>query len=247
MNAGAPLTRRGFFRRILGLAANAAALPFLRRAVPGALLASAAGAGCREKAPTGFLLPRERETLAAAVEWVIPADSQPGAREAGVVDYIDTLLGAFLFHPPRIFAGGPYSGRHGGPASFQNFLPLTRVQEIRWRTYIEGSNGIPEREFNGPVTGIQRVYREGLAALEAAARRTFGAPFSSVPLAQRGALIEAAGSGFQNALSVHVMEGMYGDPVYGGNRNLVGWTNIHYEGDRQPIGYTLAQMSEPDP
>ena len=32
---------------------------------------------------------------------------------------------------------------------------------------LEGSMGRPEREFNGPVVGLQERYREGLAALGA--------------------------------------------------------------------------------
>ena len=31
---------------------------------------------------------------------------------------------------------------------------------------------------------------------------------------------------------------MYGDPVYGGNRDLAGWQAIGFAGDVQPRGYT---------
>jgi len=82
-----------------------------------------------------------------------------------VADYVDGLLGAFLVDPPRIWAGGPYSGRHGGEAGFEAFLPLGAVEELAWRTRIEGSQGRPEREFNGPVVGLQQRYAEGLARL----------------------------------------------------------------------------------
>ena len=34
-------------------------------------------------------------------------------------------------------------------------------------TRLEGSLGIPESEFNGPVVGLQQVYREGVARLGA--------------------------------------------------------------------------------
>ena len=46
------------------------------------------------------------------------------------------------------------------PASTQ-FLPLSRVEELAWRTRIEGSRGIAEREWNGPVRGWQEIYRDG--------------------------------------------------------------------------------------
>ena len=49
---------------------------------------------------------------------------------------------------------------------FEEFLPLSRVEELAWRTRIEGSRGIAEREWNGPVRGWQEIYREGIAALD---------------------------------------------------------------------------------
>ena len=42
---------------------------------------------------------------------------------------------------------------------------MSRVEELAWRTRIEGSRGDPAREWNGPVRGWQEVYREGIAAL----------------------------------------------------------------------------------
>ena len=60
----------------------------------------------------------EHAVIEAACERLIPAVEGvgPGARRAGVADYIDRTLGAFTFDPPRIWAGGPFSGRHGGTA-----------------------------------------------------------------------------------------------------------------------------------
>jgi hypothetical protein len=91
----------------------------------------------------------------------------PGAVDAGVADYVDGLLGAFAVDPPRIWAGGPFSGRHGGQARFATFTALSPLDELAWRTRIEGSLGLPEREFNGPVVGLQEQYRDGLDPLGA--------------------------------------------------------------------------------
>src|SRR5438128_2181902 len=101
-----------------------------------------------------FFSDDELRVIAAAVDRVVP-----GAAAAGVADYVDTLLGAFTFDPPHIFAGGPFSGRHGGEASFDKWLPLGAMEELAWRTRIEGSLGLPEREFNGPVVGWRPRYR----------------------------------------------------------------------------------------
>ncbi len=50
-----------------------------------------------------WLTPEEFATLSAACDRLIPpSDTGPGASEAGVPDYIDGLLGAFTFDPPKI-------------------------------------------------------------------------------------------------------------------------------------------------
>ena len=175
--------------------------------------------------------------LRAACRQMLPSDQgAPGADEAGVAEYIDGFLGAFTVDPPRIWAGGPTSGRKGGEAGFARFHRLSRLDELAWRMRLEGSQGIPEREFNGPVVGLQQRYREGLAAL--------GDDFAEVdPKEQRRRL--RADEAFCELLWEHCCVGMYGAPEYGGNRDAVGWTAIGYEGDVQPRGYTDAEVSQP--
>ncbi len=49
----------------------------------------------------------------------------PGAREAGVANYIDRMLGALSAHPARIYAGGPFSERNGASGDdMANFIAL---------------------------------------------------------------------------------------------------------------------------
>ena len=174
--------------------------------------------------------------IAAAVDRLIPPDDAgcPGAAAAGVPDYIDMFLGAFTFDPPRIFAGGPYSGRWGGDASFGQWLPLGPMEELAWRTRIEGSNGIPEREFNGPVIGLQDLYRQGLGVL--------GTDFVTLHVHEQDRRLDADPA-FKRMLYDHACEGMYGDPVYGGNRDEAGWKMIGWLGDIQPRGFTDVEVS----
>jgi hypothetical protein len=182
----------------------------------------------------------ELDVVAAACERLIPADPQlgaPGATEAHVADYIDGLLGAFSFDPPRIWAGGPFSGRHGGADGFSTFTPLDPLDELAWRTRIEGSRGIPERETNGVVVGWQERYRDGLAAL--------GDDFAAAEPAEQDARLDRVPA-FKALLYEHACEGMYGDPVYGGNRDRVGWRFIRFDGDAQPRGYTDLEVSGED-
>jgi hypothetical protein len=146
-----------------------------------------------------------------------------------VADYIDGFLGAFLTDPPRIWAGGPFSGRAGGKANFARFLPLTPVDELGWRTRIEGSLGRPEREWNGPVIGLQEQYRAGLAGL--------GADFADCDEETQDRRLDADVA-FKALLYQHACEGMYAPPEYGGNRDLAGWVAINFDGDVLPRGYT---------
>ncbi len=178
----------------------------------------------------------EYRIIEAATARLIPTDADPGAREAGVADYIDGFLGAFAFDPPRIWAGGPFSGRFGGDARFATFHRLTALDELAWRTRIEGSRGIPDREWNGPVVGLQERYRDGLAAL--------GADYAEVDGEEQDARLRAHEE-FTTLLYEHCCEGMYSAPEYGGNRDLVGWRYIRYEGDVQPQGHTDEEVSQP--
>jgi Gluconate 2-dehydrogenase subunit 3 len=186
----------------------------------------------------GFFTPAQHAVVETACERLIPAaEGHPGARALGVADYIDGLLGAFAVDPPRIFAGGPYSGRAGGEASFADFLPLSRLEELAWRTRIEGSRGVPEREFNGPVAGWQQEYLDGLAAL--------GDDFCAVDGAAQDARLDAVPE-FRSLLYRHACEGAYSAPEYGGNRDRQGWIAIAYPGDVQPRGYTDEEVTGRD-
>jgi Gluconate 2-dehydrogenase subunit 3 len=185
-----------------------------------------------------FLTLREHAMVAAAADVLIPPiDPHPGGAALGVADYIDNLLAAFTFDPPLIYAGGPFSGRFGGEPSFGRFLSLSRNEELAWRTRIEGSRGIPEREFNGPVRGWQEVYREGLTAL--------GDDFCDVDGDTRAQRLRAQPD-LRRLLYAHACEGAYGAPEYGGNRDLLGWRAIGFAGDVQPRGYTDAEVSGPE-
>jgi hypothetical protein len=173
----------------------------------------------------GWLTGAERASLTVIVDRLIPpgadAAAEPGAAEAGVVDYIDGILDAFSVVPPRIFAGGPSSGRFGGSASYEPFLPLTRVQEIAWRQRIEG---------------WQQVYRSELAAL--------GEDFLAAEPERQDALL-AEQEEFAALVYEHTCEGYYAAPEYGGNRDLAGWKLANWAGDVAPRGWTADEVTHP--
>jgi hypothetical protein len=182
-----------------------------------------------------FLTDHEHAVVARLADLLLTAHGGfPGAGAAGAADYVDLVLGAFAFDPPRIWAGGPYSGRAGGRARFDEFLPLSRVEELAWRTRIEGSLGLAEREWNGAVRGWQEVYRDGIAAL--------GDDFlARDEEAQRAALDDQPE--LRGLVFEHACEASYGAPEYGGNRDTVGWRAIAYAGDVQPRGWSDAEVT----
>lgn len=186
-----------------------------------------------------FFTDDEVETLRAVFAIVMPASEEhPGAVELGAVEYVDTTLGAFTFDPPRVFTGGPFSGRSGGEASWSSFLPLSPLEELAWRTRIEGARGDPAREFNGPVRGWQEIYREGLAAL--------GGDFVRVDAQTQRDRWHDAPAELRTLVWEHACEACYGPPEYGGNRDLGGWVAIGFPGDVQPRGWTDEEVSGRD-
>jgi hypothetical protein len=177
-----------------------------------------------------FLTEHEYAVIERAADRLLPPHGEfVGGGASGAADYVDLTLGAFDFDPPRIWAGGPFSGRFGGEAHFDEFIEVSRLEELAWRTRIEGSRGIPEREWNGPVRGWQAVYREGIAALDPR--------FLELDDDAQDAALDAVPE-LKDLLFEHACEACYGPPEYGGNRALTGWRGIDYAGDVQPRGWT---------
>lgn len=243
-----PLNRRSFIHlcgdlALLALAPRALLADLLAQVTPG----STAG---------GVFLSAARMQVLRALcaHWIPgpPDDPDPGAAEAGVADYIDLLLGSFELELPRVFAGGPFSNRDGGgPNYFARWLVLDALEERVWRTRIEGSQGRPEREWNGPVRGWQEIYTTGLDALDVTSRRWLRQPFVELGSSGRSAVLGwlpgGADDAFLELAFRQTLEGMYGPPEYGGNRERVGWSYTHWPGDHQPRAYGYPEIADPDP
>ena len=162
-----------------------------------------------------------------------PAEAgHPGAREADVTGYIDSMLGALGAldsAAPPVFAGGPWSNRHtSGPDLMARFMPLDPVARIAWRKRL---------------TAWQDQYRNGIATLD----RLAGGDFTKAPATvQDKILAGSAASSFTALLFEHTIEGLYAAPEYGGNPGLAGWKEIGFPGDIQPRGYTPDEVSRSD-
>ena len=207
-----------------------------------------------------FFTDAERATLEAATARILPADADPGAREAHAVDYIEALLTAFEHDPPLIFAGGPFSGRQPLPDSasgepsddfpknaFQRFLPLPRVKEIAWRVRIYGSANVPGGDVNdailGPTKGYRDLYREGLRTLDAKSRELFGGDFVAIAPEQQDEALAQTDFEFIGPLVEHTLEGSFAAPEYGGNADGANWRWVRFDGDSQPLGFSVFDAS----
>jgi gluconate 2-dehydrogenase gamma chain len=83
-------------------------------------------------------------------------------------------------------------------------------------------DGVPEQGYQGKATP-REVYRNGIASL--------GSDFDRLtPQAQDARLHQIEESYFFTLLRQHTIEGMFCDPMHGGNADLIGWQLIGYPG-----------------
>lgn len=168
---------------------------------------------------------RQRATIEAATERIIPADRDPGALEAGVINYIERIL-AFDDNDEAV--------------------PREEVRSIA-NFYLGSTTGRTEEQQNALFKiqgfGIQarQLYLDGVLELDKLSQDQFGVEgFCSLQLSQKDrvlTVLEERASPFFSLLVRHTMEGFYGDPRHGGNKDRVGWTLLGFSGPRFPDGY----------
>ena len=136
--------------------------------------------------------------IAALTERIMPdAPGKPGAREAGVLNYIDLAL------------AGAYQDQ-------------------------------------------QDFYRRGLTQLDGYCHAKYQRGFAALQPDQQDEVVGALAAGkadgfawptaqaFFRTVRTHTMEGMFADPVYGGNRDFAGWRLIGFPGAQ--MQYTEADL-----
>lgn len=159
----------------------------------------------------GYLTAQEARFLDAAVARLIPADDLgPGAKEAGVTIYIDRQLAGFWGTHGRNYRMGPW--REGTPQ--QGFQSRLTPQEI-YRAGIRETNlHCLKRHGKAFEFLTPEPQEEVLHALEE----------NEVPLESLPSRL------FFNLLLRNTMEGFFADPMYGGNRDKIGWKLIGFPG-----------------
>ncbi len=164
--------------------------------------------------PWHYFTSDEARAVEALVDRIIPPDPQtPGGKDAGCAVFIDRQL------------AGPY-GRSEGHYVQPPFLHGTKQQG-------------PQSQ-NGPAA----TYREALAALDTYCQTKHqGKRFSDLADQEKDDLLKGIedekiklegvdGKSFFTHLVKDVKEGFFADPIYGGNRDMVGWKMIGFPGAR---------------
>jgi gluconate 2-dehydrogenase gamma chain len=99
----------------------------------------------------------------------------------------------------------------------------------------------------GGIAATAPLYTAGLSAVDAWSQAAYGGVFfTALTPDKQDAVIadmqtgKATGfipdsSTFFAILHEHSLQGMFGDPVYGGNKNFAGWDLIRFPGVRMPV------------
>ena len=201
---------------------------------------SAALPGRGEAAATSyrFLSAHQAAVVVEATARLVPGPrddpteaGHPGAREAGVVHYVDRLLSAFAEDPPAIFAGAPWSNRHAsGPDHLARFVPLIERQEKAWRKRI---------------AQLRKNVADAVVALDKGAVAAGYKDFVAAPTSEQDRLLTELAAA-RDVLFSLTTDAMYSVPEYGGNHARSGWHEIKWPGDIQPVGYSAAHVEADD-
>jgi len=108
-----------------------------------------------------------------------------------------------------------------------------------------GAADYVDRALAGDYDSYLFTYHKGLSDLDQYCAATMGAAFAELSASQQDAALRTLQSGglglassdqaFFQLVRRHVLEGVFCEPIYGGNRNLVGWKLVGFPG--QQFGY----------
>ena len=208
------------------------------------------------KTVTGFLTlsVNEQALLEPIVETIIPSDSTgPGAKEAGVIYFIDRQLAGDYGQSANMFMDGPFipptqNAITGVPTSarYQDLYPSLP-------TSIDYSGTVVPRIGSGInyqyALNLRAFWKAGLEAVLNYSTNTpaYGTTFQRLSCANQLALLADLWAGkpstfaddhgtnirpvdFAYELSFMTWAGFTMDPLYGGNQNMVGWQYMGFNG-----------------
>ncbi|MGG5822951.1 gluconate 2-dehydrogenase subunit 3 family protein [Falsiroseomonas sp. HW251] len=235
MKQESSLDRRAFLK---GAAAGGAAASSIgSSATPAAAQGSAppGAAPPPQPAAPGYMFLRSDEAafVEALVDAMIPADEfSPKGTDIGINIYIDRALASGWGKGDRLYMQGPWKT---GTANQGYQLALTPAQ--LWRAGIEATNAHCEKALGEPFDQLAPAQRNQVLTDLDAGRVTFD-----------GGLPARVfwGVAYQN-----VIEGMFADPIYGGNQGMAGWKMVGFPGvletNRNRVLSTRNKRYEADP
>ncbi len=203
----------------------------------------------------GFLTlnQNERNIIEAVAEVMIPSDNTgPGAKEAGVVYFIDRMLAGSYGKGGNMFLQGPFVTPQTGSITVPGAAyPSTQKNPI---TYSGGT--IKPRLQAGTAYQYafnpREFWRRGLVFLQDYSKSANGQNFEKLNTSQQTQILQdlfdnkptnfqgPTPAEFFNELHDMVVAGFWTDPVYGGNIAMVGWKliafNANYWGDDIGLG-----------
>ncbi|MGB3541001.1 MAG: gluconate 2-dehydrogenase subunit 3 family protein [Mesorhizobium sp.] len=176
-----------------------------------------------------FFTPHQRATVEAAMARIIPSDETPGAREAGCIDFLDRYLSGidFIFAKPD---GSGFEVLEGKAAD--SWRRRVEILRAKYGQGIADLDARAENAFSADFVDLTPEQQDGILKLvdtgEQASTKAEAASGSSEPaLQQTSTEIDLD---FFPLLVVHTRQGFYADPIYGGNRQQMGWKVIGFHG-----------------
>ena len=158
-----------------------------------------------------FLSAPEAAFIEAAVDRFIPADElTPSGTDCGVAIFVDRQLAGAWGGGDRMYMQGPWQ------------------------------KGVATQGYQSPLTPAE-FFRAGIAAANAHCRKTLQKDFDRLTTDQQIAVLKDMEEGrvtfdavsaqeFFNLLLATAMQGFFGDPIYGGNRDKAAWKMIGFPG-----------------
>lgn len=175
-----------------------------------------------------FFSAEEWAFLQAAVSRIIPADELgPGALEAGAAEFIDRQMNTPYATGAQWYMQGPFN-----------------------------ADAAPELGYQLQLSP-QQIYRLGIAAVDGWCKANSGQVFAEQDSATRDRILGKIEAGalvfdtvpakvFFSLLVQNTREGFFCDPIHGGNKGMVGWTQIGFPGARADF-MDWVERNEPYP
>src|SRR5262249_26568310 len=153
----------------------------------------------------------EAAWVEAAVDRMVPADELgPGGAELGIATFIDGQLAGAFGQGAKMYLQGPW---------------LAGTPQQGWQTRLTPA----------------ACYRSAVPRIDDHCQMVFGAAVAQLKEAQQDQVLAGLEAGtidlvdlpsmhFFTLFRTNVMEGLFSDPIYGGNRKKLGWKLVGFPG-----------------